>query len=375
MRALHGFAKRGKVGLICSLAAVGSLFLTAFGACQTGASSLRLQRPQPLKQVGGQEVDSPGVVPFAFRVCAFVNGQPIFTNEVYREAAPELFRLKGVPEPDYSKRRKKILQDTLKRLIDREVVYQEAYGKLKDSPSFLKKITTFAHRKFEDWVARQRQERKLSDEQFREQLRRQGTSYETLREKVVKDVIVSEYLRSRTMGVRDQITYSDLYDYYRTHLSEFRTEDEVDWEDLFIASGTKRAPTMTEARLLAQQLAEQLKAGAPVSRFLGYDDGDASTRGGKGLGKRRGEIRPRELESHLFSMQPGEVRLVQIPTGIHVVRLIQRRNAGLLPFDAEVQSRIRARLLSDLLKREYDRVIRQLAARAVIDVVPDAFRN
>jgi len=96
--------------------------------------------------------------------------------------------------------------------------------------------------------------------------------------------------------------------------------------------------------------------------------GDSALRGGEGVGRFRGEIKPAELEETLFKMRPGEVGpVVELRTGFHVFQLVDREYEGQKPFDEKVQKQIKARLREEASQREMKAVVTELKRGAVID--------
>lgn len=336
--------------------------------------SQQAEAPAPIRTVAYPEVRNADPVPDKVRIVAWVNGTPIFRGELLNFAAGDLARLKGVVEPEYSTRRREILQKTLQYMIDQEVIYQDAVRKLEKNQRVLDEMKAVAGKELERWLRRNRAQSGLSDFELRQQLQAQGMSMETIKRKFEREIIVGEYLRARLEAIKNSIGHKEIRDYYEQHPNEFQTLDRVDWEDIFIAAGTAKHPTMTEVRAFSRQLAQRLKAGEPFANLLPFDDGDARYRKGKGHGQHRGEIKPAELEPVLFAMKPGEIRMAEIPTGVHIFRLVERDYAGPLPFNSDVQAKIRKKLQDELLHHERQRIVRQIATRMVIEVDPEALK-
>src|SRR5262249_25404253 len=124
-----------------------------------------------------------------------------------------------------------------------------------------------------------------------------------------------------------------------------------------------------KAQELARHIAEQARQGADwVQLSNQFNMGDSKDRGGDGLGQKHGEIKPAELETMLFGMQPSQVGLMELPTGFHVLRLVQREFAGLQPFDDKTQSEIRRKLTNLIADREFKRIVKELRRKSTIQV-------
>jgi peptidyl-prolyl cis-trans isomerase C/foldase protein PrsA len=182
-----------------------------------------------------------------------------------------------------------------------------------------------------------------------------------------------EYMRSRIFPLINQgIGFQEIKDYYDTHPSEFVKVESLKWQDVFIAVGPKH-PTLAHARRFADDLIATCRTGDDFVKLVQFDDGDSKFRGGEGQGTRRGEIRPAELEPYLFKLRNGQIGpVVELSTGVHIFRLVERDPGGPVPLNEAVQNQIRTRLRSQLADREYKRIIRELKTRAVIDLERDA---
>jgi hypothetical protein len=307
------------------------------------------------------------------RICAWVNSKPLFEGELNYYAKYELAKLANLAEPQRTVARNEILKKYLDRLIEQEVLYQDAVRKLEKNTATLDKLKTEARKRFNKLVLRQRQEFKLDDVQFEKFLELQGTNLQDSYRQVERDFIATEYIQSRIVSRLDKIGPQDELDYWATHKEQFQVPDRVEWEDVFLQVGTKKVPTLEYARQLAKWIADRMSEGTPIDQLLKYDDGDSSTRKGRGNGERKGDIRPPELEPHLFTLMDGQVGPpVELATGIHVYRLLKREEAHQLPFNAEVQTKIRNKLKNDMFLREREQVIHELKSRTVIETDPDA---
>lgn len=347
----------------------------------SGASVVRAQQPKPAPVKYGKlpapSVSQPSeessrnlavAEKYQIRICAWVNGKPIFKNDVMNEALIALHNTGKLPEPTRSQRRKEILEKQLKAMIDRELIYQDAYGKLKQSPQFMKQLKEAANKQFDRWVrAQQKRAGGVSRAKLNHDLQLAGSSLETIRSREEQNFFVGEYIRSRVKPLLDQISPRDIRKYYENHKNEFQTLDRLEWEDLFVATG--KYPSREKALEMAQYLAGRLLAGDPIEKLLKYDDGLSKTTNGKGIGQRRGEIVPNELEPYLFKLKPGEVGpIYEIATGFHVYRVTEREYAGEKEYSEEVQKKIHHKLRNAIGQREQQRIVRDLAAHAVIEV-------
>jgi parvulin-like peptidyl-prolyl isomerase len=305
----------------------------------------------------------------AARVGATVNNEAILNEEVLAGAFQELMNARDLSEPERSQRRAEIWNQSLNQLIEREVVLQDAFAKLKKaSKSQVEKLTTEAGEEFDKTVLRGWMKRAniKTEEEFRAMLKTQGISLDMLRRQWERNFMMMEYLRSRVHPYLDQIGPRQILEYYDKHPEEFQRPDAVQWQDIFVLADDKFS-TRAEAHHLAEQLAERARGGEDFAKLAEkYDNGDSSFRKGEGIGTKRGEIKPSEAENVLFQLKDGETAVVELEKGFHVVRLVKRDYAGQTPFDVKTQKQIKDKLTNEIGQVEIKRIVNKLKREAVI---------
>jgi peptidyl-prolyl cis-trans isomerase SurA len=311
----------------------------------------------------------------ARKVAARVNGKPILRDDVVRAVAPELTRLTKVPASRDLEARVQVLFDQMRdQCIDRELLYQEAVGLLKkNNPEGLKKLKQIQKQEFENRLRQIKADNHLTEKQFLDGLQQSGMTLDQMKQMEEHRFIADEYLRSRIWPViQSKTTYPYVLEYYDHHPGEFQRPDSVDWEDIFVAVGTKRNPTWEGARRWAESAARRLRNGESVSRLLDLDDGDSKARGGEGYGHEKSQINPPPLAEQLFQMKAGpDWRVVKISTGFHIVRVSRRVYAGQAPLNNETREAIVTKLQRSIAERESKRIVQELRAKAVIELVQD----
>jgi peptidyl-prolyl cis-trans isomerase SurA len=320
---------------------------------------------------------SPPVQPVAYsvaaQVTAVVNDEAILFEELQAVARDPIRYCESLPEPDRSKRRKEVLDQALNSLIDREVVMQDALARFKNVPGGEKnyeKIKEVAEHEFDKNYVQpiKKQFHIKSDEDFKAFLKEQGMSFDMQKRLVERSFIAQEYLKNLVWGPVDKGTgHVQIVEYYDAHPEMFKMDDEVEWQDLFIAAG--RHATREAAQRFAEVQAQRVRQGEDFVQLADQcDDGDSKLRKSQGQGRKHGEIKPAELEATLFALKEGDVAVVEQPGGFHVVRVVKRQFAGLAPFDEKTQKFIRDKLRMEIMQRETKRIVLELRHKAVIEV-------
>jgi len=295
-------------------------------------------------------------------VRAWVNGKPMFDDEVMQALSPATIQqASSLPEPTRSERLAEVYNQTLENMIDQEVAFQDAVHKLeignKDAFQHLKQIVGVD---YEKQLKKMRESGRITEAQIKE-------FEHNLRRQMERNIISGEYLRSRIFPIATaQANPLAIKEYYEKHINEFQRPDSVKWLDVFIAVGPKY-PTVADAKRFAEDLVSKCRTEADFAKLLPFDDGDSKYRNGEGMGSRRGEIKPPELEETLFRMKVGDMaQVIPISTGVHILRLTQRENAGLIPLDEKTQKQIENKIKNQVFENEYKRIIRELRNRSTI---------
>lgn len=304
------------------------------------------------------------------RVRAWVNGRPIFDDEVMQGAGPEIRRVYGLPDSQRSEKMTELLNAVIDQIIDQELMYQDAVKKIEKGSGkhMLDKLRDFVDLEFDKSVQKMR-DAKVPEDQIRE-------IEPTARRMLERNLISTEYARSRIKPILDSIGLRDIREYYETHLNEFMTVDKVVWQDIFIPT-SKNLPTIEDAKRFAEGLLNKCRTAEQFNQLMVYNEGDSKLRGGEGLGQRlghrrasgeweHGDIRPMELDEPLSKLSEGQIGpVVPFSTGVHLIRVTKREYKGQLPLNDSVQKQIRKKLEGQLADREYRRIVRELRTRAV----------
>lgn len=306
----------------------------------------------------------------AARIWATVNGKPILEDEVRQACHYYLIEIRKLPEPLRSAKEKEILRQERDRLIEQELLLQEAQERLsKAGKQYLDKLKEAAGKQFDRQLRAYKTHYNLkTDEELKAFLREQGMSLEGIRRQKEREFIATEYLRFRVGPAIDSVTPAEVLEYYRQHPEEFQAVDRVEWQDIFI--DVSKHPSREAARQLAEELAARARAGEDFAALAEqYDNGYSRTLKGAGAGQLRGQISPPEVEPYLFEMRDGDVGpIVELPTGFHVIRLVKRERAGRKPFDEKIQSQIRNQLRTEAVNRKTREILNRLKAQATIEI-------
>jgi parvulin-like peptidyl-prolyl isomerase len=300
-------------------------------------------------------------------VRAWVNGKPLFDDEVMQGISPALMRdAATMQEPRRTERLTEAYNQALEAIIDQEVAYQDAVHKLEaGNKKALEKLKKYATEEFEKQIKRIRDGNRATEEQIKE-------VEHLFKRQTERNLIAGEYMRSRIMdSAKQAASHAAIQTYYKEHLNEFQRLDTVKWQDVFIAV-SKQHPTVAHAKRYAEELVLKCRTEEDFTKLIQLDEGDSKFRGGEGLGSRKGEIKPPEVEEVLFRLKDGQIGpVIELSTGVHIVRVTKREYAGLTPLDEKTQRLIENKIKNAVYEHESKRILRELRGRATIEIERD----
>lgn len=285
-----------------------------------------------------------------------------------RQRARDYIALTG--EERLAKERE-VYREELRRLIERELIVAEFVGRVRKNkaemlPGIWQDASGIADRQIREF---RRINDLTSEEKFTQVLDGMGLNLKAYKRNIERVTMTNMYLRELLKDKGKVISLAEIEDYYRRHPADFRVEDRVVWQHLFVSFNGSDSPADAKKRI--DWLLAQVNGGADVAKLATeHGHGDSALRDGGGVGTKRGEILPRELEPTVLSLKAGQLSgIVATATGYHVIKVLERDVAGVRPFDAQVQADVRNKLTDMLIKQERDRVVEDLWRRSAVTVI------
>jgi parvulin-like peptidyl-prolyl isomerase len=307
------------------------------------------------------------------KVVALIGASNLVTDQEVIEAVRQrLPEFQNLPGPERVAKEKELYAAELRRIIERELIIDDMYGKLKKQGrlAMLDEIKEFAEKAAEQTLRNIRKGYGLStEEEFQSLLRTQGLTIPVIRRQIERQIIADEYVRSAIKEKGRTPTFADVRAYYDRHADEFKSADRVKWLHIFISFN--KHGSVQAAYDHAEKVRREAAAGADfVALVKQHDNGLAVGNNGVGVGGKRGEIQPADVEPALWALRPGEVSgLIETPVGYHIVKVVEREYAGVRPFDAKVQTQIREKLLKQYREAEYQKLIEELWRKGGVRVI------
>ena len=175
----------------------------------------------------------------AARIRATVNNEAILDEEVKAACYPMLRRLEGLTEPERSQRQAAVFKETLDQIVEREVVLQVAFERLRKNAGekSVDKLKEVADKEFDkQWVQPIMSGNKIKTEaEFKAAMREMNVSLEMMKRQWTRNFMAMEFMRQTVFAKTEVIGHPQMEDYYTKHPDEFQIPDSVVWEDIFVA--------------------------------------------------------------------------------------------------------------------------------------------
>lgn len=329
--------------------------------------------PGPVTPVGGAEArPAAAKASSAVRPIATVGADNFISDEevslMMKQRAMDYIMLKG---EERVKKEKEVYKEELKKLIDRELILTEFVGRIKkNNPAAVPELWEQAGKMADSQIRARRTALKFkSDAEFNAELEKQGMDPKLFRRQIERQSLMGTFIN---MVLKDKVgtpTLAQVQDYYARNQAEFKTDDTIKYQHLFVS--TARFNSSDEARRRAEELFNAARTGTDFVKLVKeHGHGDSVLRDGAGVGEKRGEIQPPELEKVIWDIKPGNFSgVVPSENGFHIVRVLERQVAGARPLDEKLQTEIRNRLADQAFKAEVDKMTAQLWRQIGVTIV------
>ncbi len=200
-----------------------------------------------------------------------------------------------------------------------------------------------------------------------------GMSYDQLAEFVL-EMELSRSLISNQIIPTIQVSDEEVRAFYDENSELFNAEEQVRVRHIiFNATLEADAETVAEARAKAEEARRRALAGedfAELAREL--SEGPTAPNGGDLGYFTRGQTAP-AFSAAAFALEPGGISpVVRTPFGLHVIKVEEKRPAGLLPLE-DIYEQVRTLLIQKKTGQNVGKLVESLADKAtVVNLVDEA---
>ncbi len=200
-----------------------------------------------------------------------------------------------------------------------------------------------------------------SEEQFKALLESQGTSFQRFKNQLKRQMEQMQFATFIRRQMTRTIEEKDLKTYYSNHAKRFSSTPEVELKECFIPYGEN--PELAKER--AKEFEAKPKTFDRCVKTLS-ESPSAQNEGYLGKFQRNDSLRE-DIEMAVFSLNEGEVTVIQTGAGLQLFKVVKRRDLGSRSYD-DVKAQIKDLLESDLAEKEMKKVLAELRASTFIQI-------
>jgi parvulin-like peptidyl-prolyl isomerase len=210
-------------------------------------------------------------------------------------------------------------------------------------------------------------QRKMRMEDLIASLAKEGATLEEyrreLRDHLMKTKLVRREIRSMIM-----ISDEEIGAYYQKHRDDYEGRETVRIQQILlpIPKNADEGQIRT-IRQEAEAIRQRLREGEAFELLAGrYSQGPAAASGDIGFVE-KGVMLP-EVEAVAFNLKIGEISdVISSPVGFHIIRVTDKRGAGLKPIEA-VREEIRRKIEDEKADKRYESWIEDLRKKSHIEI-------
>lgn len=308
-------------------------------------------------------------------IIARVDDQIITRSDMEKAKQSSLEELKQRYPSDWQTRAAKAQTDTLRDLIDQQLLLQRG-----------KDLGITGETEVVKRLNQMRQQMGLASiDDLEKEAQKQGVSYEEFKEQIRISAVTQQVI-GQEVGGKLHISNEDIQDWYNKHQKELEGEEEIGLSEIMVSTQpakqnveskdkqTAEPPLpedpakVAEAEAKANQLLEQLRKGGKFEDLAKKSsDGPTAAQGGTLGTFKRGEL-AKDLEEKTFVLKQGEnTGVIRTKQGFIILKVTGHRMAGVPPLK-DISDRIREAIYSERLEPAARAYLTKLREQAYIDI-------
>jgi peptidyl-prolyl cis-trans isomerase SurA len=288
-----------------------------FAVALCAAISVLPQAGAQVKTTGAQTEKAPRIY-LADAIIAVVNNEVITRQELVERMHVVERRMKnqGIALPPQPEFQRQLLE---RMIVDRaQMQLAKEYG-IRVDDTMLDRA-----------VARIAEQNKMSLQEFRTQLEREGTPFAKFREEIREEIIMQR-LREREVDNKIQITESEVDNYLAAEQGAQAQQEYKLSHILVRIPENATAEQIAERRKRAEGVLQQVQAGGDFAKLAAtYSDATDALNGGD-LGWRNPDRLPQLFVDTIAGMKQGETsQLLKSSNGFHILKLDGKRSPSVM---------------------------------------------
>jgi hypothetical protein len=200
-------------------------------------------------------------------------------------------------------------------------------------------------------------------------LRRSGSSLDKQIRWYGENRVGRETVRKQ-LNFKPEVTHQEMLDYYTQHAAEFAVPAKARFELLTVKF--ESFPTKADAWQMLAQMGNEVFFNnnfAAVARK--HSQEPSAHKGGLYDWTTKGSLASKEIDEAVFSLEPGKLsQIIDDGRGYHIVRVIERQEAGQIPF-LEAQQGIRDAIAAEKVQADTKAALEGLRTKTRVWTIYD----
>jgi len=187
-------------------------------------------------------------------------------------------------------------------------------------------------------IARIAEQQKLTTQQLRDQIEKEGTSFASFREEIREEIITSR-LREHEVDAKIQISEGEVDSFLAAQEAAAAEQHELNISQILVRIPENATPdVIAQRQKRAEEVMRQLRTGADFAKIAAtYSDATDALQGGV-VGWRPSDRIPPMFAEALDKLQPGQISpIMKSVGGFHILKLVDKRTVAQAQAEAEVQ--------------------------------------
>ena len=178
-------------------------------------------------------------------------------------------------------------------------------------------------------IERIAEQNKLTLDEFKEVLQKDGMSYRKFREDIRSEITIAR-LKERDVDNKVNVSEGEIDNFLTTQANRKDNQDEMEISHIFIRTPEDSTPEdLQKAKIKVEEALKKLSNGASFEQVsASFSDAPNALEGGS-LGWKSGSQIPAQFLEQLQTLQVGEVsKPIRSPNGFHILKLTNRRGGS-----------------------------------------------
>ncbi len=304
------------------------------------------------------------------KVIATVGDQVILAGDLLGQVNQFLQQYVGRVSPEQlEQRRWELVKQLLPGAIDSKLVYVDF---LRSVPSDrVPEVLDNIYRQFDDsYLPKMIEKAKVQTAaDLDRMLRSFGSSLDAQRRTFAEQMLAAQWKR-RSASSSKPVSHDDMLQYYQAHLQDYEIQARARWEHLMtrkLEFATSQAAEVELARM-----GNEVRYGASLEAVAKRkSQGPTAAAGGQYDWTTRGSLVSTVLDETIFSIPINKLsRILEDDEGFHIVRVIERQDAGTVPFE-EAQAKIKEKISEQREEQELQSYLEGLREKTHVWTVFD----